>query len=96
MDREVVWTNPAWDDVEEIADYIARDSAYYAAAFIEEMKETAISLSGFAERGQVVPEFSEESIRELLVRSYRLIYKISENRVSILAIIHCAQRPWRY
>ena len=95
MAREVEWTDPAWDDLAGIAEYIARDSEYYAAAFVQEMKEAAASLADFAERGQVVPEFGDPSIRELLVKSYRLVYKVSENRVVILALIHGAQRIGR-
>ncbi len=73
MAREIVWTDPAWDDVENAADYIAQDSKFYAAAFVQEIKEAAASLANFAERGQIVPEFRDDSIRELLVRSYRLV-----------------------
>jgi toxin ParE1/3/4 len=96
MDREIVWTDPALDDVAGIADYIAKDSAFYSAAIVQEIKEAAASLADFAERGQIVPEFGDESMRELLVRSYRLIYKIEERKVFILTIIHGAQRSWRY
>jgi len=92
VDREITWTDPAWEDVENAADYIAQDSKFYAAAFVEEIKEAAASLANFAERGQVVPEFGDESIRELLVRSYRLIYKVSEKQVLILTLVHGAQR----
>ena len=56
MAREIIWTDPAWDDVENAADYIAQDSKFYAAAFVQEIKEAAVSLANFAERGQVVPE----------------------------------------
>ncbi len=56
MAREVIWTDPAWGDVEKAADYIAQDSEFYAAAFVQEFKEAAASLANFAERGQVVPE----------------------------------------
>lgn len=45
MDREVVWTEPAWEDLEAAAQYIARDSESYAAAFVREMKEAAESLT---------------------------------------------------
>ena len=96
MAREVIWTDPAWDDLENAADYIAQDSEFYAAAFVREIKEAAASLSSFAERGQVVPEFGDESIRELLVRSYRLVYRISEKHVYILTLIHGAQRRRRF
>ena len=92
MDREVDWTDPAWDDLADIAAYIARDSEYYAAAFVQEMKEAAASLAEFAARGQIVPEFGDPSIRELLVKSYRLVYRVSEKRVVILTLIHGARR----
>ena len=95
MAREVVWTSPAWDDLEAAAEYIARDSMYYAAAFVREVKEASESLSEMAERGQIVPEFRDPSIRELLVRPYRLVYRVGGEQVIILAVIHGARRAWR-
>ena len=95
MARQVEWTDPAWDDLAGIAEYIARDSEYYAAAFVQEIKEAAASLAEFAERGQIVPEFADPSIRELLVKSYRLVYRISERSVVILTLIHGARRVGR-
>jgi plasmid stabilization system protein ParE len=59
MAREVVWTDPAWEDLEAAAEYIARDSDAYAAVFVEEIKAA-----------QIVPETGDPSIRELLVRPY--------------------------
>ena len=73
MARQVEWTNPAWDDLAGIAEYIARDSEYYAAAFVQEIKEAPASLAGFAERGQMVPEFGAPSIRELLVNERLMV-----------------------
>jgi len=95
MARKVEWTDPAWDDLARIAEYIARDSEYYAAAFVQEVKEAAASLAKFAKRGQIVPEFGDPSIRELLVTPYRLVYRVTENRVVILALIHGARRIGR-
>jgi toxin ParE1/3/4 len=95
MAREVVWTDAAWEDLEAVAAYIARDSEAYAAAFVEEIKAAATSLAEMAERGQIVPEFRDASIRELLVQPYRLVYLLSERQVRILAIIHGARRTWR-
>ncbi|MBI2150546.1 MAG: type II toxin-antitoxin system RelE/ParE family toxin [Acidobacteria bacterium] len=57
--------------------------------------EAAASLAEFAERGQTVPEFADESIREFLVKPYRLIYKVTEEHVFIVAFIHGARRLWR-
>ncbi|MBI2202529.1 MAG: type II toxin-antitoxin system RelE/ParE family toxin [Candidatus Rokubacteria bacterium] len=95
MAREVVWTEPAWEDLEAAAEYIARDSEAYAAVFVEDMKAAAASLSDMAGRGQIVPEIGDASIRELLVRPYRLVYQLSEEQVRILAVIHGARRAWR-
>jgi len=36
MAREVKWTETAWEDLEEVADYIAKDSSHYATAFVRE------------------------------------------------------------
>ena len=95
MGREVAWTEPAWDDLESAAGYIERDSAAYAAAFVREVKAAAASLSDFAERGQVVPEFRDSTLRELLIRPYRLVYRITKERVVVLALVHGAMRAWR-
>ena len=95
MAREIVWTEPAWEDLTGAADYIARDSESYAATFVQEIKEAAASLAQFAERGQVVPEFGEETIRELLVSPYRIVYKLSHDEVIVLALVHGARRIWR-
>ena len=92
MARKVDWTDPAWDDLAEVADYIAKDSQYYAAAFVQEVRSAAASLSEFAERGQIVPELGDPSIRELLIKSYRLVYRVSPERVRILTLIHGARR----
>jgi toxin ParE1/3/4 len=95
MARDVVWTEPAWEDLEAAAEYIARDSEFYAAALVQEAHEAADTLADFADRGQTVPEFSDESIRELLVKPYRLVYKLTDGHVFIVAFIHGFQPQWR-
>lgn len=37
MAWKVMWTASAWRDLEEVAEYIAKDSPHYAAAFVREM-----------------------------------------------------------
>jgi plasmid stabilization system protein ParE len=81
MDRKVIWADAAIADLEAA-------SPAYAAAFVHRSLESARSLNDLAERGRVVPEFKDETIREIFVHSYRLIYQVEENRVSVLALIH--------
>ena len=95
MARKVVWAEPAWDDLAAVADYIARGSEHYAATLVDEVKYAASSLADFAERGQAVSEFGDESIRELLIRPYRLVYKITEDTVIVLTLVHGARRVRR-
>ncbi len=59
------------------------------------VKEAADSLREFADRGQVVPEFDNLAIRELLVSPYRLVYRVKDDQVIILALVHGARRVWR-
>src|ERR1022692_2522618 len=51
MARRVVWTEAASFDLEEAAGYIARDSRYYAAAFVREVRAAARSPRVSSERG---------------------------------------------
>ena len=88
MARKIIWSFEAADDLKVIADYIARDSPFYATAFILEIRDASRSLKDFSERGPVVPELANPNIRELFVKEYRLIYGIEESRVVILGIIH--------
>ena len=98
MAQKVVWSYEAVADLESLAEYIARDSSFYAASFVREIRDASRSLVRFAERGRVVPELSSAKIRELLIKDYRLIYGIEKGRVVILGLIHAKKdlaRLWR-
>ena len=91
MARRVTWTESAWADLEAAAEYIEKDSPRYAAAFVREMRDASRSLANLSERGRIVPEFDDSIIRELLVRSYRMIYRVGDDRVVVLGLIHGAR-----
>jgi plasmid stabilization system protein ParE len=86
--RTVKWSETATLDLEEAADFIARDSRYYAATLVRDARAAARSLRTLAERGRVVPEARSSSVREIPVKSYRLIYWVAPDRVSVLAFVH--------
>ena len=91
MAWRVSWTELAWNGVESAAEYIARDSPRYAAALVREARDAAQSLRQFANRGRYVPEENDPNIRELLVQSYRLMYRVRGNDVEIINFIHGAR-----
>lgn len=88
MARKIVWSYEAAADIEALANYISRDSAFYAAAFVHETLDVGRSLNELSERGRVVPEFGDQNIREVFVRDYRLIYSIEESRIVLLGLVH--------
>jgi toxin ParE1/3/4 len=88
MAYSVVWSPNALDDVDEIAAYIARDSPTYAAAVVEKILDITRNLQTFPLLGRIVPESNEESIRERFVYSYRLIYQVQKETVTIIAVVH--------
>jgi hypothetical protein len=51
----------------------------------------AASLDTFPERGRRVGEFDDPAVRELIVGSYRLIYRVRTTKVVILAFVHTAR-----
>jgi plasmid stabilization system protein ParE len=94
MARKIIWTQSAWNDLEETAEYIAKDSIHYAAATIRQCRDAARSLIYLSERGRIVPEFNDPRIRELIVANYRLIYQLKEEAVYIVGFIHGARDLW--
>lgn len=91
MDREVIWTVLASEDLVSIAEHISRDSEFYAATVVRELVAASRSLTTLAERGRRIPESDNQSLRELIVRKYRLVYRVHPGRVEILRIIHASR-----
>ncbi len=88
MDLEVKWSPEATEDIEAIAEYISRDSEYYARAVVNEIFSASRSAGKFPFIGRIVPEIGDEHIRERFIYSYRLVYRIESVRILIVAVIH--------
>ena len=88
----VAWTESAWQELEEATEYIARDSPHFASALMHEAQLAAQSLKKFPQRGRIVPELRDASVREIFVKQYRLIYELGPNRVVVLSFLHGARQ----
>lgn len=88
MAVQVVWSPQALEDLELIAEYIARDSAHYAKSVVRDMIALARSLVQFPNRGRIVPETDDPAVRERFLHSYRLIYQVEHAQIRIIAVIH--------
>ena len=88
MAHKVVWSPEAVEDIEGIAEYIGRNSEFYARSVVGKIVDIAQALRDFSEIGRVVPELGDETVRERFVYSYRLIYRIEPARILVVAVIH--------
>ena len=91
MDLRIEWSPEAAEDSEKIAEYISRDSEFYARAVVTKIIDVCGRLDEFALSGRIVPELADGSIRERIVYNYRLVYRVEQERILIIAIIHGKQ-----
>ena len=84
----VVWTLPAREDFLQARRYLVEEAKVPQAAtkLFEDIDTAAASLEGGSEKGRIVPELGPP-YRELIVRNYRLVYRIRSS-VEILRLIH--------
>ena len=95
--RRVVWGQSAQSALDEALTDISNDSIDGAVRVLTRALEVADSLSTLAERGRIVPEIGEPTLREVFVYDYRLMYRVGEDRVVIRAFLHGARdfSKWR-
>jgi plasmid stabilization system protein ParE len=65
-----------------------RGSSNYARTVVKRIVKLTRQLERFPNSGWEVPEFQDQSIRELLAYSYCIIYKVEKEEVIILSVIH--------
>lgn len=89
---EVILAETAWNDLDAITDYIALDSPRYAQEFSDRILERIEQLETHPRSGKTVREFDNELLRELVLGSYRIVYRIYDpTKIIVLRIIHGAK-----
>lgn len=88
----VHWTATAVAHLQAIRDYIARNSPGYAQALVDRITRRTETLAAIPLLGAEVPEYADESIREVLEHPYRIIYRATSEQIEILAVVHGARR----
>lgn len=87
----VIWTRQSVEDVEAIKAYVARDSEQYAKLLAERLVAAVDRLEAFPSSGRVVPEVGDDSLREVVYGSYRLVYRVRTDSVEIITVYHGAR-----
>ena len=86
----VEWASVAQLDLKQIIDYIALESPGNALQILAKIKLKTSDLYTSPDRGRIVPELKEQGIniyREIIVRLWRIIYRISDSTVFVLSVI---------
>ena len=88
--KEVIVSQFAEDDLNEIVGYYLSLSQNYVENIVSEFEINVMSLQQYPKRGIVIPELERQGIsqyRELIQGYYRIVYEISEDKVIVHTII---------
>jgi plasmid stabilization system protein ParE len=83
MDFKVFLSDVALSDLERIVAYIAPHNLVAAEQLGNQLLDAALSLHTFPERGRMVPEFRRPELREIIFRSYRIIFRMNNTDQSL-------------
>ena len=93
MAYKLIWSPAARDDLHDIVVFIARDNPNRAISFGYELMSEMDRLKDFPESGRVVPEYRNDTTREIVFRPYRIVYRVNHTRglCEIARIWHSAR-----
>jgi len=83
MAYRVNFSRSARSDINESVRYISTDDRIQAFRFAMFLVQQALSLGQFPERGRVVPESTSGSFREIIVRAYRIVYRVNHRNQTV-------------
>jgi toxin ParE1/3/4 len=86
MGFKVVFTPQSLEDLKEIVSFIAKDNPERASAFGHQLIDRALSVDNFPEAGPVVRDIGDPMIRQIIHRSYRIIYEVFPDDRSIYVL----------
>jgi len=84
---QIIWTEPALTDLNEIAEYIALDKVEAARRLVEQVFKSVGQLEQFPELGRKPPELEASTYLEIIVNPCRIFYRLDQNKVYILYVM---------
>lgn len=88
---KVVLTAEALYDLEQIGDYIAKDSPVRARTFVAELAAAARKIGEIPNGFPLVPRYESHGVRRRVHGAYLIFYRIEDDHVSILHVLHGAR-----
>jgi plasmid stabilization system protein ParE len=85
---ELAWSESALGDLEALHAWVGRDAPPLADRISDRVFETVERALSFPRIGRTVSEVADESVREFLFRTLRIVYRVEDARIVVLAILH--------
>ncbi|MCY1740714.1 type II toxin-antitoxin system RelE/ParE family toxin [Ensifer sp. SL37] len=86
----VEFSGEAESDLEQIADYIAKDNPLRALAFVQELRARCEALAYGPLAFPLVPRYEGHNIRRRVHGNYLIFYRAEAERVLIVHVLHGA------
>jgi toxin ParE1/3/4 len=83
---KVMWSYRARNDLLDIGRYIARDDRQAARRWVEKLRLTAHNAAQSPLSGRRVPEIDKNDVREVILRSYRIVYRVVSDGIEVLTV----------
>jgi addiction module RelE/StbE family toxin len=93
----IVWSPQSLRDLHAIREYIARDSESYADLTIARIFSAVERLPQFPHSGRIVPERDEPKIREIIIGSFRVVYRVRDTLLEVATVFRASRQfPERF
>ncbi len=84
---EVIWTEPALQELDAIAEYIALDDPAAASLLVKTVLEKTKRLQDFPRSGRIPPELPNSVYRDIVIPPCRIFYRLDTTRVFLLFVL---------
>ena len=88
---QIIWTEPALQDLDRIADYISLDNPTAAKKLVRKCFETVENLNQHPKFGKAVPELEQSIYRQLALSPCRIFYRIENDTIYIIHVMRAEQ-----
>jgi len=93
---QIIWTEPALIDLDDIAEYIALDKPTAAQKLVETVFSRVELLEQSPESGRMPPELKNTRYREVIVGPCRIFYRHTDNKVYVLYVMRSERNLRNY
>jgi toxin ParE1/3/4 len=93
---QIIWTEPALSDLNDIAEYVALDNITAATQLVKKVFSSTEQIAQFPKSGRQPPELNESRYLEIIVGPCRIFYRIDQQTIYILYVMRSERELRKY